>query len=59
MTLHEASAAYVLASQRPEQEKKPDMHTSYEPVCLDRWSWSVLAMDETAGIIPQPSKENI
>jgi hypothetical protein len=46
LTAHSYSAAYVKAQQRPEQPQKPHSPT-YEPVCLDRWAWSVMAMDDT------------
>ena len=49
-TMHEASAAYVKAQQRPEQLPKPDPHATYEPACLQRWAWQVQAMDDTTGI---------
>jgi len=45
VTLHEFSAAYVAAAQAPVTQPKPS--STYEPHCLERWSWSVSAMDET------------
>ena len=49
ITAHEYSAAYVKAQQRPEQPQK-QATASYEPHCLERWSWSVAAMDDTFSI---------
>jgi hypothetical protein len=45
LTLHQLSAAYVLASQRPEQEKKPHSPT-YEPACVSTWAQQVAAADD-------------
>ena len=52
ITMHQVSAAYVLARQAEERQEppKPDPHASYEPQCLMAWATSVAAVDETSDI---------